>query len=94
MFNKANSRFMATPEKIQNSAYYDVVNFARLVEVPGFYTWGYNDETCPPTSYYAAYNNITAPKNLYLIQETGHWTYAEQQTKILDWVLQRTLHSN
>lgn len=94
MFNKENSRFMATPEKIQNSAYYDVVNFATLVEVPGFYTWGYNDETCPPTSYYAAYNSITAPKNLYLIQETGHWTYAEQQTKILDWVLQRTLHSN
>ncbi len=87
MFNKENAAFMATEAKIKNSAYYDVVNFAKQVKVPGFYTWGYNDETCPPTSYYAAYNVINAPKDLYLVQETGHWTFQEQQDKILDWVL-------
>lgn len=74
-------------EKIKVSAYYDVVNFARSVKVPGFYSWGYNDETCPPTSYYAAYNQIRAPKELYLIQETGHWTYPEQHTKVQEWLL-------
>lgn len=89
MFNKDNAPFMATPEKIANSAYYDVVNFAKHVKVPGFYTWGYNDETCPPTSYYAAYNVIKAPKTLFLVQETGHWTFPEQQTKIFDWVLEK-----
>lgn len=88
MFNQQNAKFMATPEKIKNSAYYDVVNFARQITIPGFYTWGYNDETCPPTSYYSAYNLIKAPKTLYLVQETGHWTYAEQQDKIFDWVLE------
>ena len=90
MFNQQNAPFMATPEKIKNSAYYDVVNFARQITIPGFYTWGYNDETCPPTSYYSAYNLIKAPKTLYLVQETGHWTYAEQQNKIFDWVLEST----
>lgn len=80
------SNTTATKQKIETSAYYDVVNFARMITVPGFYTWGYNDETCPPTSYYAAYNQINAPKELYLVQETGHWTYPEQQTKLFDWV--------
>ncbi len=39
-------------EKVETSRYYDVVNFARRVRVPGLYTWGFNDETCPPTSMY------------------------------------------
>lgn len=76
-----------TDEKIKVSSYYDVVNFARNLKVPGFYTWGYNDDTCPPTSYYSAYNVINAPKELYLVQETGHWTYPEQQQKIREWIL-------
>ena len=87
MFNGSNAPTMATKEKIKVSAYYDVVNFARLVKVPGFYTWGYNDETCPPTSYYAAYNLIQAPKDLYLVQETGHWSFPEQHSKIQEWLL-------
>ena len=89
MFNTSNAPFMAKEEKIQTSAYYDVVNFARSVNIPGYYTWGYNDETCPPTSYYAAYNMIQAPKEVYLVQETGHWTYPEQQTKIREWLLSK-----
>lgn len=76
-------------EKIKVSSYYDVVNFARNLKVPGFYTWGYNDDTCPPTSYYAAYNVIDAPKELYLVQETGHWTYPEQQQQIWNWILKQ-----
>ena len=80
---------MAKEEKIRTSAYYDVVNFARSVNVPGYYTWGYNDETCPPTSFYAAYQVIDAPKELNLVQETGHWTYPEQQAKIREWLLSK-----
>ncbi|SEL33987.1 acetylxylan esterase [Parapedobacter koreensis] len=87
MFNEANAPFMAKEEKIKVSAYYDVVNFARNVKIPGFYTWGYNDETCPPTSFYTAYNQIGAPKELFLVQETGHWTFPEQQAKIQEWLL-------
>ncbi len=89
LFTGANKEFTDKQDKIAVSAYYDVVNFARFVNVPGFYTWGYNDETCPPTSYYAAYNLITAPKELYLIQETGHWTFPEQWSRIQDWLLKQ-----
>ncbi|PPL00015.1 acetylxylan esterase [Parapedobacter indicus] len=89
MFNESNAPFMAKDDKIKVSAYYDVVNFAKSVKVPGFYTWGYNDETCPPTSFYSAYNQIKAPKELFLMQETGHWTFPEQQTKIQEWLLKQ-----
>lgn len=91
LFDKNNIRLNNTKEKIETCGYYDVVNFARLVTVPGMYSWGFNDETCPPTSMYAAYNVITAPKSLYLSLETGHWTYPEQNEKLNGW-LQVQLH--
>lgn len=77
----------ATKEKIATSTYYDVVNFARLVTVPGFYSFGYNDVTCPPTSFYAAFNSISAPKTFFIAKETGHFTTAEQRAKQEEFVL-------
>jgi cephalosporin-C deacetylase len=76
-------------EKITTIGYYDVVNFARLLKVPGMYSWGFNDETCPPTSMYAAYNVINAPKTLFLVPETGHWTFPEQNEKMNNWMVEK-----
>jgi cephalosporin-C deacetylase-like acetyl esterase len=86
-FNNENLQFNNIPRKIETSKYYDVVNFARHLKIPGFYSWGYNDTTCPPTSTYAAYNVITAPKTLFLAEETGHWTYPEQWEHATDFAL-------
>ncbi|NOY95652.1 MAG: acetylxylan esterase [Chlorobi bacterium] len=77
------------PEKIETSKYYDVVNFARFVKVPGWYSWGYNDPTCPPTSMYSAYNVIKAPKELHIFQETGHWSFPEQIEMRYEWLLKQ-----
>jgi cephalosporin-C deacetylase-like acetyl esterase len=88
-FDKANRSANEKKDKISTLSYYDVVNFARRVKVPGYYSWGYNDETCPPTSMYAAYNVISAPKELYLALDTGHWTYPEQGEKMSAWLLGR-----
>lgn len=73
-------------KEIETSRYYDMVNFAGLLKIPGFYSWGYNDETCPPTSSYAAYNNITAPKELYIAKESGHEYVPEQRRKMNEWL--------
>lgn len=78
-----------TEAKIKTSAYYDVVNFARQVKAPGVYAWGFNDETCPPTSMYAAYNVIAAPKDLWLYQETGHWTFPEEVERTNNWLIDK-----
>jgi cephalosporin-C deacetylase-like acetyl esterase len=80
----------ATPAKIATATYYDTVNFARRLKVPGYYTWGYNDDVCPPTSTYAAFNVITAPKELGLTLELGHSYTPEQYEATNAWVL-RTL---
>ncbi len=77
-----------TKEKIETSKYYDVVNFARRLNVPGIYSWGYNDETCPPTSMYCAYNVISAPKKLVLALETGHGQVKEQVDILSTWMEQ------
>lgn len=87
LFAGDNLAFNNKPDRIKTTGYYDVVNFARLVNVPGYYSWGFNDETCPPTSMYAAYNVIPGPKRLELALDTGHWTYPEQTEKMTTWLL-------
>ena len=77
------------PGEVETLSYYDVVNFARRVTIPGLYTWGYNDLTCPPTSMYSAYNVITAPKELHIFQETGHWTFPEQNEMVSIWLVKK-----
>lgn len=88
MFTGDNLAYNNKPDRIKTTGYYDVVNFARLVKVPGRYSWGFNDEVCPPTSMYAAYNVIPGAKELdtdYL--DTGHWTYPEQTEKMMNWLM-------
>jgi cephalosporin-C deacetylase len=79
------------PGELETLGYYDVVNFARRVTVPGFYSWGFNDLTCPPTSMYSAYNVITAPKELHIFLETGHWTFPEQTEQLNNWLVGKLL---
>lgn len=83
MFRNA---FTNKSEKVETSKYYDVVNFARFVKVPGWYSWGYNDNVCPPTSMYAAYNVIPGKKELHVFQETQHWTFPEQNELKNEWL--------
>lgn len=83
--------FTNKPEKVETSKYFDVVNFARFVKVPGFYSWGYNDNVCPPTSMHSAYNVIDAPKELHVFQETQHWAFPDQHELKNDWLEEKLL---
>ena len=86
IFAPKNMSLNHTPDKISTTQYYDVVNFARRLQVQGYYSWGYNDFTCPPTSLFAAYNVIQAPKTLYVAHPTGHWRLPEQTQKAVSWL--------
>jgi cephalosporin-C deacetylase-like acetyl esterase len=80
---------MATKERIETSRYYDVVNFARKVNVPVFFSYGFNDMTCCPTSTTAAYNAIhTTNKERWIVPETEHWTYPEQNAGRSRWMME------
>ncbi len=86
MFRNADKKDPIVAKKIENSKYYDVVNFARQVKAPGFYSFGYNDMVCPPTTMYSAYNVVTAPKELLLVEESAHWGYPEQWDVCWKWI--------
>jgi cephalosporin-C deacetylase len=88
-FDRNNAPANDKKDKIETICYYDVVNFSRRVKIPGIYSWGYNDEVCPPTSMYASYNVIAAPKTIFLVPETGHWTYPEQGETLNNWLIEK-----
>lgn len=67
-------------------AYYDVVNFARMLTVPGFYSFGYNDNTCSPTSVQAVINAVTAPKEVVVTPVSAHWRFPESNEKANIWM--------
>lgn len=67
-------------------AYYDVANFARKLRCPVFYAFGFNDPTCGPTSTYATYNVITAPKHLAATRTNGHWRFPETNQESIEWM--------
>lgn len=73
-------------------SYFDTVNFARRISIPGFYSFGYNDVTCPPTTCFAVTNSIDAPKAIFLTPITGHWRIPEMMTKSKNWVIEQ-IHS-
>jgi cephalosporin-C deacetylase len=86
-----------TPEKIATSKYFDTVNFARRLKTPGFYTFGYQDEICPPTTMFAAYNTIAAPKKLLIEKQVGHRLNEKQRGSVDEWIvslLKKTLKPN
>ncbi len=65
-------------QKLNGVRYYDGVNFARRIHVPGWFSFGYNDEVVPPTSSYGLYNIYPGPKQVSVYQMTGHFWYQEQ----------------
>lgn len=79
---------MDTPEKLNTMAYYDVVNFARMVKAPTYITWGFNDDVCPPTTSYAVYNVLTCPKEALITPINEHWTSEDTERGHLDWILE------
>ena len=75
--------------RIETSRYYDGVNFARRITCPGWFSFGYNDDVVPPTTAYATYNVVTAPKTLSPYQQTAHFWFQEQWDEWQDWILQQ-----
>jgi cephalosporin-C deacetylase len=52
--------------------YFDAVNFARFITCPTVICVGFIDRTCSPSSVYAAYNVIGAPKKIVNKPLMGH----------------------
>ena len=84
----------ATKKKLEETRYYDVVNFAKLIKAPGYYSFGFNDEVCPPTSVCSAFNSIIVPKTIFIAKETGHNNPVKEQFTKSDEFLIKMLIKN
>lgn len=83
-FNKMENMF--TPDNIRTMAYYDVVNFARHVKADTYMTWGYNDNTCPPTTSYAVWNTLKCNKESLITPINEHWTSDATERNQMEWM--------
>lgn len=86
LFNETNRKLSSTKEKVETAAYYDIVNFAKYVKAPGYYSWGFNDEITPPTSMYSMYNNISGSKILFIDPEVSHTVSTLQANNGNKWI--------
>lgn len=86
-FNKTAG--ILTGNNINTLAYYDVVNFARHVKADTYMTWGYNDNTCPPTTSYAVWNTLACPKEALITPINEHWTSDDTERGQMEWMLKR-----
>lgn len=75
-----------TPDNISTMAYYDVVNFARKVKANTYMTWGYNDNTCPPTTSYAVWNTLNCEKESLITPINEHWTSDATEYGQMVWI--------
>jgi cephalosporin-C deacetylase len=61
--------------------YFDGVHFAPRATAPALFSVGLMDPICPPSTVYAAFNAITAPKELCVFPYGTHeqpWTHRER----------------
>lgn len=75
-----------TPSNISTMTYYDVVNFARKVKATTYMTWGYNDNTCPPTTSYAVWNTLNCEKESLITPINEHWTSDATEYGQMVWI--------
>jgi cephalosporin-C deacetylase len=77
--------------EIETLGYFDGAIFARKLTVPAFFSWGYNDIWVPPATMFAAYNIVTSPKELFIYQDSGHFTIPEQLEILNVWLSKKLM---
>ena len=76
-----------TEQHLQTLPYFDVCCFAPYIKAKTYMTWGYNDNTCPPTTSYAVWNLLKCEKESLITPINEHWTSDVTNRQQLDWIL-------
>ena len=66
----------------------DVVCFAPYIKAKTFMTWGYNDNTCPPTTSYTVWNLLQCEKESLVTPINEHWASDATKQRQVQWVLE------
>src|SRR5204863_7592969 len=57
---------------LQTSRYFDCMNFAKNIKVPGIIGMGLVDVTCPPEGVFATLHQIKPDKKIIIMPRSGH----------------------
>ncbi len=57
---------------LKTLSYFDGVNFAKRISARCLFSVGLMDVTCPPSTVYAAYNNVKTPKEIRIYDFNSH----------------------
>lgn len=60
------------PDPDKYAPYFDAANFASLINVPALVSCGFLDTTCPPSTVYAAFNELKGEKVMIHVPLEGH----------------------
>jgi cephalosporin-C deacetylase len=67
--------------------YFDIKNLATKITCPVYMGVGLYDDTCPPATNFAAYNNVNCTDKEYILYPTsGHTIPNEHYTKMFEWL--------
>jgi cephalosporin-C deacetylase len=53
-------------------SYFDGANFARRATAPGLFSVALMDQTCPPSTVYAAFNRYAGPREISVYRYNNH----------------------
>ena len=71
-FLRNQTKETADPAVVKTVPYIDAALFAKRIKSETILSTGFIDYVCSPTSVYVAYNNISAPKQMFPTPETNH----------------------
>ena len=75
--------------EIRTLSYFDAALAARLIEVPAIIGVGFIDAVCPPTTVYAAYNNLRGEKAIENFYNVGHGSAPGWGERSRAWLLEK-----
>ena len=79
VFEAADAQGIPREELMRTLSYFDVKNFTDRVQCPVFMAFGLQDPTCPPHTNFAAYNQVSAPKEFHCEPLCGHAMWKERR---------------
>lgn len=70
-------------------SYIDIKNLAPWIKAPVLMAIGLEDPTCPPHINFAAYNQLSAPKEYIVYPQAGHGLPGEYYETMIRWIKER-----
>lgn len=86
-FRRFDPRHEREQEVFTQLGYVDVQNLASRIQAEVLMAVGLMDTVCPPSTQFAAYNKITAPKSLVVYPDYGHENLPDINDKVFQFML-------